>query len=43
MSGSGSACFALLADEGAPDTAVISAVIREEWGPSALVVETRLA
>ena len=41
MSGSGSACFALL-----PDSAPmpeISSVIREMWGPSATVRETRFA
>jgi 4-diphosphocytidyl-2-C-methyl-D-erythritol kinase len=40
MSGSGSACFALLPDD-AP-VAAISAAIRAAWGPSVLVVETRL-
>jgi 4-diphosphocytidyl-2-C-methyl-D-erythritol kinase len=40
MSGSGSACFALLPD-GAP-VAEISAAVRAAWGPSAFVVETRL-
>ena len=40
MSGSGSACFALL-PEGAP-VAAITAAIREAWGASAFVIETRL-
>jgi 4-diphosphocytidyl-2-C-methyl-D-erythritol kinase len=40
MSGSGSACFALLPD-GAP-VAEIGAAVREAWGATALVVETRL-
>ena len=44
MSGSGSACFALLPDNLAPEcVAAISAAIRNAWGPPALVVETRLA
>lgn len=41
MSGSGSACFALLPD-GAP-VAEIAARVRAAWGAAALVVETRLA
>ncbi len=41
MSGSGSACFALL-DESA-DAGPATAAIREAWGPSAFVVETRVA
>lgn len=41
LSGSGSACFALLPD-GAPVEA-ITTTVREAWGPSAFVVETRLA
>jgi 4-diphosphocytidyl-2-C-methyl-D-erythritol kinase len=41
MSGSGSACFALL-DEPA-SVGPVEAVIREAWGPSAFVVETRVA
>jgi 4-diphosphocytidyl-2-C-methyl-D-erythritol kinase len=41
MSGSGSACFALLAD-GAP-VERISAKIREGWGDSAFIVQARLA
>ena len=40
LSGSGSACFALLPD-GAP-VAEIGAVIRAAWGSSAFVAETRL-
>jgi len=40
LSGSGSACFALLPD-GAP-VADITAAIRAAWGASAFVVETRL-
>ena len=41
MSGSGSACFALLADD-AP-VAAIMAAIHEAWGLSAFVRETRIA
>ena len=41
LSGSGSACFALLPD-GAP-VAAIAAAIRAAWGGSAFVMETRLA
>ena len=41
MTGSGSACFAL-PEEGA-DAGPIEAVIREAWGPSAFVVDTRFA
>jgi 4-diphosphocytidyl-2-C-methyl-D-erythritol kinase len=41
MSGSGSACFALL-DESA-GVGPVEAAIREAWGPSAFVVETRVA
>lgn len=41
MSGSGSACFALLGED-SPADAVIAAV-RDAWGPTALVVETQLA
>jgi 4-diphosphocytidyl-2-C-methyl-D-erythritol kinase len=40
MSGSGSACFALL-DDGSPADAIVAA-IRAAWGESALIVETRL-
>jgi 4-diphosphocytidyl-2-C-methyl-D-erythritol kinase len=41
MSGSGSACYALL-NEGV-DTRPVEASIREAWGPSAFVLETRIA
>ncbi|MEO6004433.1 MAG: 4-(cytidine 5'-diphospho)-2-C-methyl-D-erythritol kinase [Opitutus sp.] len=41
MSGSGSACFALLPDHAPVDE--ISATIRAAWGESALVLQTRLA
>jgi 4-diphosphocytidyl-2-C-methyl-D-erythritol kinase len=41
MSGSGSACFALLADNA--DAAPILAAVRDAWGDSAFVAETRLA
>ena len=41
MSGSGSACFAFLADD-APVAAIIEAV-RAAWGPTCFVVETRIA
>jgi 4-diphosphocytidyl-2-C-methyl-D-erythritol kinase len=41
MSGSGSACFALLDERG--DSGVVESAIREAWGPSAFVVETRIA
>ncbi len=41
MSGSGSACFAFLADD-APVAAIIQAV-RAAWGPTCFVVETRIA
>jgi 4-diphosphocytidyl-2-C-methyl-D-erythritol kinase len=41
MSGSGSACFALLHEN--EHAAPIEATIREAWGPSAFVTETRLA
>jgi 4-diphosphocytidyl-2-C-methyl-D-erythritol kinase len=41
MSGSGSACYALL--EADAPWASIGAVIRAAWGDTALVVETRLA
>lgn len=40
MSGSGSACFALLRDEA--EAAPIVARIRECWGPAATVFETRI-
>jgi 4-diphosphocytidyl-2-C-methyl-D-erythritol kinase len=41
MSGSGSACFALLHENA--DAGPLEATIREGWGPSAFVAETRLA
>jgi 4-diphosphocytidyl-2-C-methyl-D-erythritol kinase len=41
MSGSGSACFALLRDDHA--TTPLSAAIRAAWGPDAFVQEARLA
>ncbi len=40
MSGSGSACFALLPD-GAP-VAAIKAAVREAWGPGSVAIETTL-
>ncbi len=39
MSGSGSACFALLAEK--EDVSVIKSAIQEAWGEEAVVVETR--
>jgi 4-diphosphocytidyl-2-C-methyl-D-erythritol kinase len=41
MSGSGSACFALLNEK--TEAAPVVAAIRAAWGPSALIVETRIA
>jgi 4-diphosphocytidyl-2-C-methyl-D-erythritol kinase len=41
MSGSGSACFALLAED--EDLGPVAAAVREAWGPSAFVVESRIA
>jgi 4-diphosphocytidyl-2-C-methyl-D-erythritol kinase len=41
MSGSGSACFALPGEDS--DIAPMVAAIREAWGPSSFVVETRIA
>jgi 4-diphosphocytidyl-2-C-methyl-D-erythritol kinase len=41
MSGSGSACFALLHEN--VESGPVEAMVREAWGPSAFVVETRLA
>jgi 4-diphosphocytidyl-2-C-methyl-D-erythritol kinase len=41
MSGSGSACYAFLNEDA--DAAPVEAVIREAWGPSAFVVESRIA
>jgi 4-diphosphocytidyl-2-C-methyl-D-erythritol kinase len=43
LSGSGSACFALLDEGGRCDAGRVSALIRETWGSSAVVVETRIA
>jgi 4-diphosphocytidyl-2-C-methyl-D-erythritol kinase len=41
MSGSGSACFALL-EPGAPRAAIIE-TIRAAWGPQAVIRATRIA
>lgn len=41
MSGSGSACFALLEEDTQAEP--VAAAIRAAWGPSALVIDTRLA
>jgi 4-diphosphocytidyl-2-C-methyl-D-erythritol kinase len=41
MSGSGSACYALMEEDA--DAVPVEAAIREAWGPSALVVDTRFA
>ena len=41
MSGSGSTCFAILGE--ATSLGPIESTIRDAWGPSALVVETRVA
>ncbi len=41
MSGSGSACYALLKESA--DTRPVEAAIREAWGPTAFIVETRIA
>jgi 4-diphosphocytidyl-2-C-methyl-D-erythritol kinase len=41
MSGSGSACFALLNER--TDAGPVQAAIRAAWGPSAFIVETRIA
>ena len=43
LSGSGSACFALLPASGGPPAGEVAALVREAWGQSALVTETRLA
>jgi 4-diphosphocytidyl-2-C-methyl-D-erythritol kinase len=44
MSGSGSACFALLPDNLVPECVdAMTAAIRAAWGPPALVIEARLA
>jgi 4-diphosphocytidyl-2-C-methyl-D-erythritol kinase len=42
LSGSGSACFALLPEGGGPPSGAVAA-IREAWGPLAFIQETRLA
>jgi 4-diphosphocytidyl-2-C-methyl-D-erythritol kinase len=42
MSGSGSACFAILG-EGSPPAGRIVEAVRDAWGTSAFVVETRIA
>jgi 4-diphosphocytidyl-2-C-methyl-D-erythritol kinase len=41
MSGSGSACFALLNER--TDAGPVEAAVRAAWGPSAFFVETRIA
>jgi 4-diphosphocytidyl-2-C-methyl-D-erythritol kinase len=41
MSGSGSACFALLNESA--NAAPVEAAVRAAWGPSAFFVETRIA
>jgi 4-diphosphocytidyl-2-C-methyl-D-erythritol kinase len=41
MSGSGSACYALLTENA--DAGPLCALVREAWGPAAFVVETRIA
>jgi 4-diphosphocytidyl-2-C-methyl-D-erythritol kinase len=41
MSGSGSACYAFLHES--VDTRPAEAAIREAWGPSSFVMETRIA
>jgi 4-diphosphocytidyl-2C-methyl-D-erythritol kinase len=41
MSGSGSACFAFLAED-APVAAIIE-MVRAAWGPTCFIVETRIA
>jgi 4-diphosphocytidyl-2-C-methyl-D-erythritol kinase len=43
LSGSGSACFALLPEGEAPSVAAVAAAVREAWGASAWVVETRFS
>jgi 4-diphosphocytidyl-2-C-methyl-D-erythritol kinase len=49
MSGSGSACFALLPEPatgpepGAASVAAITAAVRAAWGQSAFIAETRIA
>jgi 4-diphosphocytidyl-2C-methyl-D-erythritol kinase len=41
MSGSGSACFALVHEDFGAGP--FESVVREAWGPSAFVAETRVA
>jgi 4-diphosphocytidyl-2-C-methyl-D-erythritol kinase len=41
MSGSGSACYVLLTEDADPGP--VCGLIREAWGPSAFIVETRIA
>jgi len=43
MSGSGSACFALLPVEGGPPADEIGAFVRAAWGPAAFFAEARIA
>ena len=43
MSGSGSACFALLPPAGGPPPQEIGALVREAWGPSAFFAQTSIA
>ncbi len=43
MSGSGSACFALLPPDGASLAGTASSLIRDAWGPATFCVETRIA
>lgn len=43
LSGSGSACFALLPEDRALPVEGVARAVREAWGASALVVETRIA
>ena len=42
MTGSGSACFALLGGAGDPPVEKVTAAIREAWGASALAIETAI-
>ncbi len=43
LSGSGSACFALLPPAGGPPPDEVAALVRDAWGPSALLKEARMA
>jgi 4-diphosphocytidyl-2-C-methyl-D-erythritol kinase len=43
LSGSGSACFALVPTSGGPPVDEVAGLVREAWGESALVTETRMA